>query len=70
MKIILFLYIIFSLLFGAICVYKQKQQNKYLDTFPIGDIGYYVVPKKNITFWNIMFFPSLIIISIWRLWGK
>jgi hypothetical protein len=68
--LILFIYLVISISIGIIDVVLVKSQYNYLSTVPNGDIGYYVVPKKIIGIHNVILFPSLFVIGIFRILGK
>ena len=62
--IILMAYIILSVIIGIIDTVKIYNQNCYLDSFPIGDIGEYVEARPIIGIHNFIFLPSWIVIGI------
>ena len=59
---LIFYYLLIS---GVVAVYdviRLKNQDEELNSFPQGDIGYYIEPKRILGIHNVIFFPSLLII--------
>ncbi len=63
MKIIICIYVVISLGVGIVDVLKLKSQEEELSTFPRGDVGVNIVPKKVLGNHNLIFFPSFLILG-------
>ena len=63
MKIIICIYVVISLGVGIVDVLKLKSQEEELSTFPRGDVGVNIVPKKILGIHNLIFFPSFLILG-------
>ena len=63
MKIIICIYVVISLVVGIVDVLKLTSQEEELSTFPRGDLGVNIVPKKILGIHNLIFFPSFLILG-------
>ena len=69
-KILVVAYVVVSIIIGLADVSKIRRQERSLDSFPIGDIGYYVFPKPILGTHNWIFLPSWIPYLLARLYFK
>ena len=60
-------YLMLSAFVGLVDLTLLRHQEEELASFPAGDIGEYVFPKKILGIHNVIFFPSYIIIYGWML---
>ena len=63
-------YVILSLIIGIIDVIRATAQDNELASYPIGDIGEYIVPKPILGVHNFIFLPSWLVIGIVVLWNR
>ena len=63
-------YVILSLIIGIIDVCRATAQENELASYPIGDIGEYIVPKPILGVHNFIFLPSWLVIGLVVLWNR
>ena len=61
---IIIIYLMISVVVAIIDLRRMYKQEEYLNSFPIGDIDYYVQPKTIVGIHNWLFFPSWLIIAV------
>ena len=61
------IFLVISIVIGIVDIIRMKEQEDYISKFPIGDIGYYVEPKRIMGLHNIIFFPSILIIILFKI---
>ena len=66
-KIYVVIYLIISVCIGIHDLYLLWVQEQELMQYPVGDIGYYVFPKKITGVHNWIFLPSWLVIKVWIL---
>lgn len=66
MMTVIIIYLVVSICVGLKDVSRISKQEKYLDTYPQGDIGYYIEPKEIIGLHNKIFFPSYLVFAVVR----